>query len=107
MYDEESTFNEERFQQKVHSTFLATGTIPREDGSFMKFTYKPSGGTTSVAPTGTNNKYSKSHFDAEQYTVVDILDEWMFNESLDEFDPDVFDNDNETMDLDYNEIHSD
>ena len=39
MYDdEESTFNEARFQQKVQSTFLATGTLPREDGSFMNFT---------------------------------------------------------------------
>ena len=79
----------------------------------MKFTYKPSGGTTSVAPTGTNIKYSKSHFDAvqesEQYSTVtlNILDEWIFNESLDDFDPHVFDNDNETMDLDDDEIHSD
>jgi hypothetical protein len=63
MYDdEESTFNEKRFQDKVQSTFLATGTIPREDKSFLKFTYKPSGGTTSVAPTGTNKKYSKPHY---------------------------------------------
>jgi len=36
-----------------------------------------------------------------------ILDEWMFNETLDDFDPDVFDNDNEAMDLDDDEIHSD
>ena len=117
MYDDkESTFNEENFQQKVQSTFLSTGTIPREDGSFMKFRYKPSGGTTLVAPTGTNKKYPKSHNDAdvpesegnEQYsTVVDILDEWMFDESLDDFDPQVFDNDNETMDRDDDEIHSD
>ena len=114
MYDdEESTFNEKRFQDKVQSTFLATGTIPREDKSFLKFTYKPSGGTTSVAPTGTNKKYSKSHYDDdvqesegnEQYSaVVDILEEWMFDESLDDFDPDIFDNDNNTMD---DEIHSD
>jgi hypothetical protein len=113
MYDdEESTFNEKRFQDKVQSTFLATGTIPREDKSFLKFTYKPSGGTTSVAPTGTNKKYSKSHYDDdvqesegnEQYSaVVDILEEWMFDESLDDFDPDIFDNDNNTMD---DEIHS-
>ena len=112
MYDdEESTFNEERFQHKVQSTFLATGTLPREDGSFVKFTYKPSGGTTSVAPTGTNKKYSKSHYDAnvpeskrnEQYsTVVDILDEWMFDESLDDFDPGIFDDDE-----DPNNLHDD
>jgi hypothetical protein len=43
----------------------------------------------------------------EQYTFVDILDEWMFDESLDDFDPQVFDNDNETMDRDDDEIHSD
>jgi hypothetical protein len=112
MYNEESTFNEESFQQKVQSTFLATGTLPREDKSFMKFTYKPSGGTISVAPTGTNKKYTKSHDVQEsemneQYTFVDILDEWIFDESLDDFDPQVFDNDNETMDRDDDEIHSD
>ena len=114
MYDDEkSTFNQENFQQKVQSTFLTTGTLPREDGSFVKFKYKPSGGTTSVAPTGTDKKYSKSHYDAdvpesegnEHYsTVIDILDEWMCGESLDDFDPDVFDSDNNTMD---DEIHSD
>jgi hypothetical protein len=112
MYDDErSTFNEEKFQQKVQSTFLTTGTLPRDDGSFVKFKYKPSGGTTSVAPTGTNKKYHKSHYDTdvpesegnEHYAVIDILDEWMFEESLDDFDPDVFDNDNGTMD---DEIHS-
>ena len=110
MYDdEESTFNEKRFQDKVQSTFLATGTIPREDRSFIKFAYKPSGGTTSVAPTGTNKKYAKSHYDAdvpEQFsTVVDVLDEWMFGESLDDFDPDVFDNDDEAWDQDDDEFH--
>ena len=109
MYDDEkSTFKQEKFQQKVQSTFLTTGTLPREDGSFVKFKYKPSGGTTSVAPTGTYKKYSKSHYDTdvpesegnEHYsTVIDILDEWMFGESLDDFDPDIFENDNETMDL--------
>ena len=113
MYDDErSTFNEEKFQQKVQSTFLTTGTLPRDDGSFVKFKYKPSGGTISVAPTGTNKKYTKSHDVQEsemneQYTFVDILDEWMFDESLDDFDPQVFDNDNETMDRDDDEIHSD
>ena len=58
-------------------------------------------------------KYAKSHYDVdvpesegnEQYsTVVDILDEWMFDESLDDFDPQVFDNDNETMAQDDDEI---
>jgi hypothetical protein len=110
MYDdEESTFNEARFQQKVQSTFLATGTLPREDGSFMNFTYRPSGGTTSIAPTGTNKKYAKSDVSEsegnEQYSeVLDILDEWMFDETFDEFDPEVFDKDYETMDLDDDEI---
>ena len=83
--------------------------IPREDRSFIKFAYKPSGGTTSVAPTGTNKKYAKSHYDAdvpEQFsTVVDVLDEWMFGESLDDFDPDVFDNNDEARDQDDDEIH--
>ena len=78
----------------------------------MKFTYKPSGETISVAPTGTNKKYTKSHDVQEsemneQYTFVDILDEWIFDKSLDDFDPQVFDNDNETMDRDDDEIHSD
>ena len=80
----------------------------RRNGSFVKFTYKPSGGTTSVAPTGTNKKYSKSQYDAdvpesernEQYSpVVDIIDEWMFDESLDDFDPGIFDDDEEHNNL--------
>ena len=108
--DEVSTFNEASFQQKLQSTFLVTGTLPREDRTFVKFTYKPSGGTTAIAPTGTNKKYAKSHYDTEvleskgneQYSkVVDIIDEWMFDESLDDFDPEIFDN--ETMDLDDDE----
>ena len=103
--DEASTFNQARFQQKVQNTFLVTGTLPREDKTFVKFTYKPSGGTTSVAPTGTNKKYAKSYYESEeneQYSkAIDIIDEWMFDESLDDFDPGVFDN--ETMDLDDDE----
>ena len=101
MYDSESTFSTQRFKDNVQKSFRSTGTFPKDDGTFTRFSFEPSGGTTSIAPTGTNEKYSKCQSEIEEsqgnelYTCEfqDVIENWIFDESLDDFDIDIFDND--------------
>jgi len=101
MYDSESKFSTQRFKDNVQKTFLNTGTFPKDDGTFTRFSFEPSGGTTSIAPTGTNEKYSKCQSEIEEsqgndlYTCEfqDVIENWIFDESLDDFDVDIFDSD--------------
>jgi hypothetical protein len=100
MYDIGTRFTSEEFKTNVENTFVNTGTLPTAAGTFKQFSFKPSGGTTSIAPTGTHLKYSKCASDLDiaesqvnDYICEDIIESWIFNESLDDFDPDIFDND--------------
>jgi len=101
MYDSESKFSTQRFKDNVQKSFLNTGTFPNDDGTFTRFSFEPSGGTISIPPTGTSEKYSKCQSEIEesqgneQYTCEfqDIIENWIFDESLDDFDQDIFDND--------------
>ena len=100
MYDIGTRFTSEEFKTNVENTFVNTGTLPTAAGTFKQFSFKPSGGTTSIAPTGTHLKYSKCASDLDiaesqvnDYICEDIIESWIFDESLDDFDPDIFDND--------------
>ena len=105
MYDSESKFSTQRFRDNVEKTFLNTGSFPKDDGTFERFSFKPFGGTTSIAPTGTNEKYSKCQSEIEEsqgnelYTCEfqDLIENWIFDESLDDFDLNIFDNDTLTL----------
>ena len=66
-------FVSQKFKDSIKRTFIATGSAPREDGTFVEYSANSMKGSLPIIPTGTVMKEEFSH-DANYIDLVNLID---------------------------------